>query len=270
MNYTEEAQPSEPEKVQAIGSKWAKEEDFLLVSLIASYGPRNWNFIADLVNKKFPMTKKTTQECRDRWQSKLDISISHSVWTKEEEALLMLYHMKHKNNWRAISNVFKKRHNDMVKNRFYSIFRRVKNKLRNFDLSHGNEIELYETYYILSIIEEHIGYEVPMEEKKRKRAKSFIYKLIEGLDIRTLKDYTKILHQHYPLKETLKDSLERIADGHSEFSSHSTEVHHTHHSPIERITLPLPFIYTPTALFTPEEKEFLIKQCFPLPALKFT
>eukprot|EP00826_Nyctotherus_ovalis_P032489 TRINITY_DN2618_c0_g2_i11.p1 TRINITY_DN2618_c0_g2~~TRINITY_DN2618_c0_g2_i11.p1 ORF type:complete len:290 (+),score=48.32 TRINITY_DN2618_c0_g2_i11:96-965(+) len=247
-------------EVKESHTEWTLEEDFLLLSAIASYGPRNWELITDLVNAKLSKGKKAVKECRKRWQNKLDISTTHSIWSKEEEARLILLHMKYKNNWCAIASQFKKRHNDMIKNRFYSIFRRVKNKVRNFDLSYQTEIELCETYYILSVIEEHIDHKVSAKEKQRRRATTFIYKLIDGLDAKLVEDYKAAFTLYSPLKEPLKDSLERILDG-SESINQSTEVHAAAEKS-HKITLPQPLTYLFKEPLTVEEKASVAKECF--------
>jgi len=193
-------------------AEWTPEQDLYMISVITAHGPQNWSNISDIMNAKFVYDKKSSKQCRERWYNKLDPAICHSPWTKQEEALLVLAHMKYKNRWCDIAETLKGRHNNMIKNRFYSIFRKVKNKVRNNDFTYRTKLELYETYYMITVIEEYLTTPLPEDEFKRKRGRDFMYTLIKDVDKKLLDDYKETLFKRCPLKSSLEESLKTIAN----------------------------------------------------------
>ena len=275
-------------------AEWTPEEDFYMLSYITSYGPQNWSLVADYMNARFPWDKKSSKQCRERWYNKLDPAICHSPWTKQEEALLVLSHMKYKNRWCDISNALKGRHNNMIKNRFYSIFRKVKNKVRNNDLTYRTKLELFEMYYMIMVMEDYVANPLPQDEPKRKRGRDFMYTLIKDVDLKLLRDYKDALSKRSPLKAPLEQCLQKIATSvavnHRRSNTQNIQLPKGSHAetqsaltpPLEepmqnvktpdscptvkttsfKFTLPEPNTYSAKQLLTEDEKEFIIKHIF--------
>lgn len=278
---------------------WNAEHDICLTSIVTTYGSQNWTAIAESMNVQFPDYRKSGKQCRERWYNKLDPNIKHAPWTKQEEAALILHHMRLKNRWADISGKFNGRTNNMVKNRFYSIFRKVKNKTKNFDFAYNSRLELIEMYYMISVMEDYAANPLSPEEPKRKRGKDFMYTLIEDLDMSQLAAYKQALQRRCPLKQPIEGQLEELSStallnpGATTtvrtipmFSAESPEpglrpqhpmTSHvamqdspTPHSasPMRRhfLTLPEPSSYVVKEMLTPEDKEFVMANAFHVPS----
>lgn len=110
-------------------------------------------------------------------------------WNQEEELNMIVAHYKYKNKWSEISSVLKGRSNNTVKNRFYSIFRRIKGKILKGDCKYSSKLELLEIYYILSLIEHYLQHPTHNPKIKGKRGKDFIYSLVHNLNPQTVSNY---------------------------------------------------------------------------------
>ena len=190
---------------------WPLEQDCYLTNLISSYGKHSWSLVADQINRTFPGANKTSKQCRERWQNKLDTEVNRTPWTKQEEAQLILSHMRLRNHWRDIALTLKGRHNNMVKNLFYSIFRRVKNKLLTRDFSCKSKLEVLEVHYILSLMELYIHLPISDLDLKRKRGKDFLHTLVADLDPSQLLEFKAGINVRFPLKASLEQLLTEMS-----------------------------------------------------------
>ncbi len=206
----EDGSPESWEEEKERRADWTPEQDFYMSSMVTVYGPHNWSSIADYMNARFQGERKTSKQCRERWYNKLDPAISHSPWTKQEEAVLILSHMKFKNRWCDIANALKGRHNNMIKNRFYSIFRKVKNKIKNGDFAFRTKLELYEMYYMISVMQDYVANPLPPDEPKRKRGRDFMYTLIDDIDTNIIEEFKQNLLKRSPLKAPLEQVLNDV------------------------------------------------------------
>lgn len=87
--------PSRPKKIQKkskmkkkvkkpknyIKGAWTEEEDELLRSLVAKYGPKRWSLIAQ------NLPGRIGKQCRERWYNHLDPSVKKEWWTPEEDRM---------------------------------------------------------------------------------------------------------------------------------------------------------------------------------------
>jgi hypothetical protein len=100
---------------------WTPEEDDNLLNLLRTFG-KNWS----LISKYMP--SRSGKQIRDRYLNTLDPSIKRDKFTKEEDMKIIEAYLKHGPAWSKISNGFKGRTGDMIKNRFYSSLKRKINK----------------------------------------------------------------------------------------------------------------------------------------------
>lgn len=271
--------------------KWTLEQDTRLTSLAVNYGAKNWNAIASCMNENFPVSQKTSKQCRERWHYCLDLKINHKPWTKDEEAVLLIAHMDYGNRWCDIATRFNGRHNNMIKNRFYSVLRKVKNKIRNNDYSSQDQLELLEMHYMTGVMANYVKHPAPAEDYARKRGRDFMYTLISDITIATLEKYSQNLTIFSPVGESLRSLLEKFVESSrdkdrgkmspvlmSSCSKVSADVQTTSSDPQvtlkhilefcwgekgKSFILPKPPSFTNKESFNLEEKDSLSKELFP-------
>lgn len=99
--------------------RWTKEEDEQLLNLVRRWGARRWNEIAASLGTK------TAKQCRDHYANCLDPGIRNSLWTVEEEEILLSKYNEIGPHWSRIRTFFPGRTNAMIKN--YTIMLLKKN-----------------------------------------------------------------------------------------------------------------------------------------------
>jgi hypothetical protein len=266
-------------------ANWTPEQDLCLSTFVNTYGPHNWQAISQLMATRFPENHLSTKQCRERWWNKLDPSINHAQWTKQEEAMLILAHMKFKNRWCDITKALKGRNNNMIKNRFYSIFRKMKSKVKSKDFQYTTKLELLEIHYMVSVIEEYASTPIPPEDLNRKRGKDFVYTLIEDVNTTQLAEYKALLAKRCPLKVPIETSLKEIIDfeqaqtaknnvasipipqtgePHDYLPNYMNSIPHcfTPEPHSQTFTLPMPNSFVPKDWLSQEEKEFVKQHAF--------
>lgn len=203
---------------------WTPKDDMYLVNLINNYGPQKWSFLSSLMCAKFPATPKTSKQCRERWHNNLDPIAVNKPWTASEEAKLLLFYIKYKNDWNFISKNIPQRHNNMVKNHFYSMFRKIKRKIYLRDFSYNSLIELAEAHCIISLMEE-TNSQHKLINPTRKRGENFLLTLIKDIRKELIEEYKTKLSNLRPLRTSVEEVLERIIqsdEGNEKFSANST------------------------------------------------
>jgi hypothetical protein len=132
-------------------------------------------------------------------------------WTDQEELNLILAHKEHKNRWSDVAEALKGRTNNNIKNRFYSIFRKVKAKILKDDFSYLSLLELLEMHYMLSLIEKYLSHPNPNSRLKGKRGKDFIYSLIHNLDMNTVQEYHTKLSEITQSEGTMNELFDKLS-----------------------------------------------------------
>ena len=81
-------------------------------------GARNWAKCAKEVKKR------SGKQCREHWFNKLAENVIKGNWTSEEDLLILKFYKKFQ-SWKKIIPIFKNRTINSIKNRFFSIFRKI-------------------------------------------------------------------------------------------------------------------------------------------------
>lgn len=144
-----------------IKDKWTEDLDNALCNIVEHLGTHDWASVAMKINSQYPNAQKSSKQCRSRWQDHLSAENAKEPWSEKEEFLMILAHKHQKNHWANIAESLKGRNNNSIKNRFYSIFRRIKNKLIKNDHGFSSKLELLEMLYILSVIDYYL--ETPLD-----------------------------------------------------------------------------------------------------------
>ena len=102
---------TEPSKVTvSTRTRWTKEEERLLIQLVKRAGARRWNQIAAVLKTK------TAKQCRDHYANCLDPEIKNSLWTVEEEQILLMKYQEYGSHWAGIKKFLPGRTTSMIKN----------------------------------------------------------------------------------------------------------------------------------------------------------
>lgn len=252
--------------------KWNKEIDDLLRTLVSVNGTNDWTKIATTINIEISTATVEAQQCEDRWRY-LDYNDSKKPWTEEEELDLFIAHKKYKNRWSDVAEALGKRSNNTIKNKFYSIFRKIKNKITRMDLTYESNLEVAEAFYVMKLMENHIARPTSSREKVGKRGKDFIYSLLKGLDMKEIANYKRELN-NLGIKEikledyklNIKKPVEQTHESKLECKNLIIEMfpfitENSKHDNI-KFTLPLPHAFNTSQRLTREEKTHIYTQFF--------
>ena len=97
---------------------WSQPEDDKLIEEVKIHG-RNWGLISQNMDRS-----RSGKQIRDRYLNKLEPSITQEKWSEEEERALLGLFKIYGRRWCEISKCLPGRTEIMVKNRFYSKFRK--------------------------------------------------------------------------------------------------------------------------------------------------
>ncbi|XP_061995324.1 transcription factor MYB3R-3-like [Rosa rugosa] len=107
---------------------WSKEEDDLIIELVAKQGNKKWSEIA----KSLP--GRIGKQCRERWHNHLNPDIKRTAWTNEEEKILIESHKAYGNKWAEIAKLLPGRTENSIKNHWNCSVKK-KLELRSFHIS---------------------------------------------------------------------------------------------------------------------------------------
>lgn len=179
-------------------------------SLSRREGRTEWRGTGGKDSAMLGHSEKQAQESHRSWcSSKAE---SKDPWTDHEELNMIIAHNKYKNRWSEISIALKGRNNNTIKNKFYSVFRRIKGKIQKSDYSYESKLELLEIYYIISLIEHYLGNPIQNPKMKGKRGKDFIYTLVHNLALDAVKVYKERIQQVARNEGTMDDLIAKLSD----------------------------------------------------------
>jgi hypothetical protein len=83
-------------------SRFSFIEDLQLKTLVEEHGSKNWNFISSL------MINRNSRPCKDRWENFLSPNVDLSIWSEEEDSLLIEKRREFGAHWVKILQFFPK------------------------------------------------------------------------------------------------------------------------------------------------------------------
>ncbi|OMJ75892.1 hypothetical protein SteCoe_24871 [Stentor coeruleus] len=101
---------------------WRPEEDKVLMELVKVLGKKKWLKVAKGIEEKLKI-KRTSTQCRYRWNTILSQSNNHPFSNKEIDIILR-GHLKFGNKWSKIAKLLKGRSENQVKNFMHATIRR--------------------------------------------------------------------------------------------------------------------------------------------------
>lgn len=123
-------------------SKFTKEEDEKLCSLVKKYGQNEWAVISKQMKNRNP------RQVRERWKNYLDPQINKEKWSNEEDSLLICKFNEIGPYWKKISLFFEKRSPNSVRNRFIKIAHKnlINNQFNSNLLKNQFNFNQYQTF----------------------------------------------------------------------------------------------------------------------------
>ncbi len=270
------------EDMKEEGLPWDKDDDRYLKTLVSIHGIHDWSTISSNMNFTFPAKHRTSEDCKQRWYEHLDPSISKQPWSDQEELEMLIAHQKHQNKWSDVAQALSGRSNNTIKNRFYSIFRKVKNKIKRREFTYNSKLELLEIFYMISLMEHYLTHPQPLTEQKGKRGKDFIYSLLRSLKLEDVEKYKMDLQKQGGREIVLEELWLELASKGQSLGTSKPHPPAQEARPVEAMSidfigyiseppsagrhpcvLPQPHnMVHPVEALTPDEKDFIQTQAF--------
>ena len=195
---------TENNQVKDLKLNWKKEHDDCLISIVKVYGDTDWLAIAEQINNKYPSYKKTGKECRNRWRYIVNMGIGKQLWGDRERFYIIAAHQKHKNKWAEIAKEIHLQGRNVIKNRFYTLFRKICNKIKNMELEITSELDLLEVHYVILLIDEFYS--------EKDQEKNYIHKLVDRMDKTKIMSYKEKFFELYANKGTIDDLFKKCEE----------------------------------------------------------
>jgi hypothetical protein len=106
-----------PDHARQKKSRWTPEEDDLLRAAVGEF-QQNWPMVARAV------PGRSHKQCRERWVSAVDPTLTKGAWAPQEDAVLIRQHQIWGGAWAQIARSLPGRSANAAKNRFVSLSNR--------------------------------------------------------------------------------------------------------------------------------------------------
>lgn len=244
-----------------IDGYWSKDKECYMKSLITAHGVGNWRLVTESMNRGFPEKPTTEVECKEHWYNNLDPSLTKKQWSDKEEFEMLQAHRKCQNKWTEVAKILNARSNNTIKNRFYSIFRKVKNKIKRSEVFYNSKLELLEIHYMISLMKFYLSHPETAGERKGKRGKDFIYSLLRNLKINEIERYLNEFTVKFGKVDKIEDLWDELA---RELLTEQKKIDNPEKKQSTDLTLPQPNLpqQNQESALTPEEKNFIFSQMF--------
>eukprot|EP00826_Nyctotherus_ovalis_P000886 TRINITY_DN10071_c0_g2_i1.p1 TRINITY_DN10071_c0_g2~~TRINITY_DN10071_c0_g2_i1.p1 ORF type:complete len:237 (+),score=40.53 TRINITY_DN10071_c0_g2_i1:27-737(+) len=203
------------------GSQWQKEHEDYLLRLAGGSEKKNWKAIAAEMNTRFTAVLLEPKDCYRQWKVLVG---ERESWNDRDRYFLLVAHQKYKNRWAKIALMIHKQSRNLVKNKFYTLFRKVRNRIICSDIHMSSSLELLETICIILLIEEYCKVVTNKQMKeKTDKAKLARYKMMLEEEYKNRADMERLfkeceaLYNPKPHKESacvrieLKEIEERLS-----------------------------------------------------------
>ena len=248
------------EKMAESCSEWGKVQDDYLQNLVEKHGDNDWKKIAELMNEQFPIAKRTPKDCYNQW--KFIATGGKESWDEQERYLLLIAHQKYKNRWAEIAHILHKQSRNFIKNRFYTLFRKIRNRIKNGDVYITSLLDLLEIYYIINLIEQY-GL---LPAGKFALEKNYAHKLVQRTDRSKVAEYKARIIELYKTKGTMEELFEKCASLYcpqGQFGLNSEQIQlNENEEETKKIKLPYPGTFLSSERITAEEKDLFWKSAF--------
>jgi len=102
-----------------IKGPWTIDEDRKLIEWVRKEGALKWSQCAEFIRGR------SGKQCRERWFNTLCPHVKKGNWSPEEDFNIFQLYNKYGSQWSKITEYFKGRTENSIKNRFYSTLRRI-------------------------------------------------------------------------------------------------------------------------------------------------
>ncbi|KEQ81408.1 hypothetical protein M438DRAFT_348186 [Aureobasidium pullulans EXF-150] len=125
---TQLSHPQSPEPTTTMNAyrrgNWTPQEDDLMLKLLATHAPCDWNRISDLMQTRSP------KQCSERWTQHLRQDLDHSAFTRYECWAIQNLVAQYGTSWALIAQHLPHRSERKIKNWWYNLQQRQKRKLK--------------------------------------------------------------------------------------------------------------------------------------------
>lgn len=192
-------------KKQKFQNRWSQEEDIALCDYIKLYGT---NYSSCMIKSVLP--GRTVKSIKERWENILSPGLSKKPWELDDDFLLFKLFYTFGKHWVQYKKYyhFKKSENS-IKNRFYSILRKLENKIKKAKLENYpiNEDDMIKIIY--NDLQSKIKRKYSLNNKENLTQDQTINDSTT-LSISNNNDYSNIIHQISQLEDFIKITKEEI------------------------------------------------------------
>lgn len=189
---------------------WNSETETFLKNLVTLGAVHDWTKVCNMMKTQFPSHDWSESKCKSHWEEIINGPDSKKPWTEQEELEMLVVHKLCNNKWSSVAGLLKGRNNNSIKNRFYSIFRKVKNKVKRLETGFNSRIELLEILYMISLMEVHLMHPFPPVIQKGKRGKDYVYSLLQNLRMEEIEKFKTELAKRLDKEPRLEEVWEEL------------------------------------------------------------